>query len=429
MTSLRLKSLEVLKLRGVKPCALAFDDGINFVLGRNASGKTTLLNLIASIFRQDFSMWRREPYHVRYRLEAVAGESTLSIEVEIEAKSNGALVQRHGDLPTRVQLSAKGEGAPWERSKTFARGSAEGESDSAANVAQAPWQRGFLQRLLLEDQGDFQRFRPYVYCLQAADGGRFDEGLGTFASMLGSFDASVGEGASSTLAAKLVIGIPFDAAEAVHALQMRGHFVPGVLEIDFGEELLELSSEERSRTRVRSSVSFLERVAELLGFERGVWEPILGESHRGAEGEVLRFDSFGFEFERRDGSFVRHDHLSFGQKRLLAFFYYLALECPVVIADELANGFHRDWIGAVLEEIGDRQAFLTSQNPVLVGEHTPETAEAIQRRFVVCSRDDTAEFSSMEWRNPTPEEARSLDRELSVGVEPLADVLYRWGLW
>ena len=54
-------------------------------------------------------------------------------------------------------------------------------------------------------------------------------------------------------------------------------------------------------------------------------------------------------FEDHDGSVVRHEDLSYGQKRLLAFYYYLAASPVTVIADELVDGLHHLWIDAAIE--------------------------------------------------------------------------------
>jgi len=98
---------------------------------------------------------------------------------------------------------------------------------------------------------------------------------------------------------------------------------------------------------------------------------------------------------------------SYGQKRLLSFFA-ISDPCPeVLIADELVNGLHHEWIRACIDEVGDRQAFLTSQNPLLLDYLEFESAEDVQRGFVLCSRETTGEATQLVWRNPTTAEGAS----------------------
>ena len=61
------------------------------------------------------------------------------------------------------------------------------------------------------------------------------------------------------------------------------------------------------------------------------------------------------------------DLLSYGQKRLLSFYWYLAVRADQpVVADELANGLHYEWIDACVNELSERQSFLATQNPLLM---------------------------------------------------------------
>jgi len=86
-----------------------------------------------------------------------------------------------------------------------------------------------------------------------------------------------------------------------------------------------------------------------------------------------------------DGGFITQDRLSYGQKRLLMFYYYLASNPDIVIADELVNGLHHQWIRAAIEEIGERQAFLTSQNPLLLDYLPFSSAEHVRKSFMLCT--------------------------------------------
>jgi ABC-type molybdenum transport system ATPase subunit/photorepair protein PhrA len=98
----------------------------------------------------------------------------------------------------------------------------------------------------------------------------------------------------------------------------------------------------------------------------------------------IRNIAFRFWWER--GDFITYKRLSYGQKRLLTFFYYLASNPRFVVADELVNGLHYHWIAASVEAIGERQAFLTSQNPLLF-DYLPLTSpEEVRSSFVLCRK-------------------------------------------
>ena len=56
MPGVKLKHLKIHQYRNVRPgTELRFDDGINLVLGQNASGKTTLLSLLSAVSRSTFT--------------------------------------------------------------------------------------------------------------------------------------------------------------------------------------------------------------------------------------------------------------------------------------------------------------------------------------------------------------------------------------
>jgi hypothetical protein len=168
----------------------------------------------------------------------------------------------------------------------------------------------------------------------------------------------------------------------------------------------------------------------------------LGFTSASMQLELLRRESMGepkrwfrnlgelrFHFVKEDGTRLRHDQLSFGQRRLFAFFYYAAIQTNVIVADELTNGLHHAMIGQCLEVIGERQAFLATQNPLLLDNLTFENTEDVRRTFILCAteRDDGQE--RMVWRNMTADEAENFYRDYKVGISHVNDILRSWGLW
>ena len=66
---IKLLRLKVDRYRNVEPgTELRFNAGLNVLLGKNGTGKTTLLSLIACCFRGDFSRLRRENFALEYEL-------------------------------------------------------------------------------------------------------------------------------------------------------------------------------------------------------------------------------------------------------------------------------------------------------------------------------------------------------------------------
>src|SRR5690606_12677028 len=67
----KLKRLRIEQYRNVKPgTELRFDDGLNLILGQNASGKTTLLALLSAVCRSAFDGIADEDFVLEYELRS-----------------------------------------------------------------------------------------------------------------------------------------------------------------------------------------------------------------------------------------------------------------------------------------------------------------------------------------------------------------------
>ena len=126
----------------------------------------------------------------------------------------------------------------------------------------------------------------------------------------------------------------------------------------------------------------------------------------------------------RDATFT-HDQLSYGEKRLLTFMYHASANPEILVADELVNGLHHGWIQACLDAI-QGQAFLTSQNPLLLDYLPFSSAEEVQRRFILCDRD---EHGAWIWRNMDEDAAGAFFRAYKVGIQHVSEILETKGLW
>ncbi len=136
-----------------------------------------------------------------------------------------------------------------------------------------------------------------------------------------------------------------------------------------------------------------------------------------------------FVFSRSAGTTFNHHALSYGQKRLLAFLYYLDVNEHYVVADELVNGMHHDWIKACLELMGTRQTFLTSQNPLLLDYLPLESVEQVQRSFIQCNARTSDKKSEFVWSNLDAEDATQLLADYEVGIQHVGELLRVRGLW
>ncbi|WNG62461.1 ATP-binding protein [Archangium gephyra] len=177
-----------------------------------------------------------------------------------------------------------------------------------------------------------------------------------------------------------------------------------------------------------ASAAFLKRVVELLGFQSAQMR-LQRTARTPSPNEQFIFGNLQFDFTRRDGSVTNHALLSYGQKRLLAFYYYQACNLGCVVADELVNGMHHEWIDACLEELGDRQAFLTSQNPLLLDYLSFESAEEVRSSFVLCRTEFQEDREQMVWENMTAEDSEGFFKAYQVAIQHVSELLRTRGLW
>jgi hypothetical protein len=189
----------------------------------------------------------------------------------------------------------------------------------------------------------------------------------------------------------------------------------------------------------QESLRFLQRVVDILGVH-GVTlvvsldRKLVASLDRKVASESEEDDRFiynGFEFRvtLADGAIISHKHLSYGQKRLLSFFYYAACNPDIVIADELVNGLHYEWIEACLQEIQDRQTFLTSQNPVLLDMLPFQSADDVRRSFILCSNEMRDGRVQMVWRTMSEQSANAFYRAYDTQALQVSEILRTNDLW
>ena len=404
----KLTKLSIKKFRNVAPTTLEFRPGLNVLLGKNAAGKTTLLRLLSTAIGNEEAALQEDVLDVSYRVsgESVDIEHTitrmrvnelaLSLEPgrpEGEALSslqqtdsfvmeeNGVLVLSAEVLPNEVVIKRTGK-----------------QNLIRRRFRAAP--AGSIFLALMEDQKDSTSRKLATEFIAAGihSAGRMDESLEWFGKLL--------------------------------ELELKGNPRSVTWNMwGIPRSMYDLLSESMQEgTSATFSLAFLDRAAHVLGYDsasvRFDVERLSPEPSR----QIVRLSNLRFFF-KRPGEEVSHDLLSYGQKRLLAFFAHADASRHVIIADELVNGLHHDWITACLDEIGDRQAFLTSQNPLLLDFLRFDSVEEVRRTFILCERTSGEAGAQLIWRNPTEEEAESFFLAYQTGIQRVSDILLTKGLW
>ena len=437
----RLRWLKINKYRNVQPgTELRFDDGCNVVLGMNGSGKTTLLKLLAAVISCHFDFLKEE-YDLEYMLISGAGEvrarawmepaprGHVSIDILSHPQSAGGLGDplpkgferrfkatfRRADAPDSWGLSVDGEAAVLDQGSPDERPVPPSWRTSGVAMELA------VMAVLLGDThlaaiGFDGAWAARAIALMRTVR-RLDESLDTLRSLT---DAS---GDPELLQCPLVyafdrVGLEPHFATAGHG---NGGFWSAVPERLSGIGAQGLAVDLQLAGPMSAlSTEFGLKVAMSVDFLR--------KDHVGAE-LAWQWRGLSFAVSLPGGSVLTEEALSYGQKRLLTFLYYLAVNKYVVIADELVNGLHHSWIKLCLERIGDRQAFLTSQNPILIDYLPPASVEQAQRQFIICRTVKTKDGEELVWRNMSEDAAERVLKAYQVGIQQLSDVLESKGLW
>lgn len=422
----RLRRLKIEHFRDVRPgTELRFGDGWNVLVGRNGSGKTTLLNLISMVLRDDLTPLQGEVFAIEYELGFEDGISTVVRAVNSLRPSLTEGMRRELDAAVTVLTTTNG-GRPVvaRRLATTKRTDLEEGKDTGDLFIANPLLRARFHSLVadfqregmtpsLEVQGRALDYNRECY--------RMDEGVSTF-------DVLVGARGSNrvSLPPRAIAVSPFHALTDATGQTLAGHFVPTVLVVRMMAQL----------SGVRASVEFdlggseeLDRCVSLLGRGRVV---VVATSASEEEdcGDGPSFGNFRFFSQHGASPLIPHEHWSFGQKRLLTFFWYLACNPDVVVADELVNGLHWEWIDACVDAIGTRQVFVSAQNPLLLDHLGFDSEDSVAHGFVLCRSAPAGEGrSETVWTHPDAAQSAEFFRSYQNGVMQVHDILRTQGLW
>ncbi len=418
-----LRELVVVRFRQVEPGArLRFGAGVNVLLGRNGTGKTTLLELIGMVLRADFSPLAAAPEGAEVSFVMQAGEVEVSAELVVqERRPAKRLPEWTAELQVRKagaplgQMSGRSAngGGTWELTGEDRTGLLFGGDLLAPGIFS---QLGWFGVVDLDERHD-DAARTLRALLEVWGLGserrrvRFDEGLDLYRAL-------VGEAALPGYQSGLRLpGFPDDSPNTPKTVF--DSFLASPV-----QRSLRVSREERGgEPTLTAMVSVLEMSAVTV-------KPRIDTS-RVSDPSQWSASAWDFELTRPDGLTVGHAGLSYGQKRMLAFLWHLGCnpEGPI-LADELVNGFHHAWIESVVEQLGDRQAFVACQNPLLIDNLGFDEAAEVAQAFVLCVADaSTAGRVTWQWRNPTDTESEGFFSAYGVGIQHVSEVLRSKGLW
>jgi len=414
---LKLRRLRIDKFRSVAPgTELRFSDGFNVLLGQNGTGKTTLLELISMVVRSNFQSLAKEELAIEYELEK-SGEGTLVVVIRNEQAIEQVQPPLLVGAPETFRSSAEIRGEP---SSSGQQSLIRYNAETGLHVGDKPpygplgipscMDPGFLFFYLLKDL-TLARFAQSVIVAGRAQ--RFDESLELFARIT---DSS---------------GFPGELLRLARGPFIPGSFAPPLVPDAMLRKLEGMYKPTRSDYALaHQDLDFLSEIKDVMGFASAELKVDVIERHpvNGAS-ERVKLGNLVFRFWWEGGDFITHSRLSYGQKRLLTFFYYLASNPDFVIADELVNGLHHRWIAASVEAIGQRQAFLTSQNPLLFDYLPLASPEEVRSSFVLCRSEPRDGRPGWAWENMSEEDAAELFAAHEVGIEHVSEILQSRGLW
>lgn len=445
---LRLRRVKIHHYRGLRDVDLEFGDGPVFLLGKNGSGKTTVLELLSILAssRLGVLVARGEPVDVEW-------------EVEREGRSGAPVENEHIGAKLRFEAAPEQFVPAWPADPTNPRPPATrwrlgidvlgaGSLESGGGAAPIPGRfalaspGGASAEGLTEEQ--VAQFRAMFG--GASDGSWLLRLFFTFAT--GADGAAQREPASSEVAMRFLDlgahaeGRVFDEAlSSFRAVFGEGATAGGFFAPSAGDRLVGGSIGPmwgRGFLRRADSTQALATFTMEAEGEPGLACRWLGAERIELEANHLRtserfslYTGFTAQIHWPGGVIHHHDALSFGQKRLLAFLWWASLDdFSPVFTDELTNGLHAEWMEEIKTFLGDRQSFHALQNPLLIDAWGPgDSAEDVRRRFVLCSVESSPEGRRWGCRNPTVEEAERLFQAWDVGFQSLSELLRTHGLW
>jgi energy-coupling factor transporter ATP-binding protein EcfA2 len=416
---MKLRRLTIHQFMQVQPGTILFNDGYNVLLGRNGTGKTSLLKLITAVISGNVKAYESIPFKLEWEL----GLDDHSL-VMTASSTGGSDSEYSGPEHDNVQ---------WNYSMTFSgpfgmtvyecRSDGHFGVDPSQEPQEIRWNDLFSSDILTQIASRLftteDDWAPFVNALfkMYRGVGRFDEALGTFDLMCGSGPSEY----DSPPVAWHVVAKSAGGARLDYSM-----LFPRSIDTAMSQRIEKSDWEPQFAS---DDWPELGGMAKALGCQRLAFTSRF-QSSTNDDGEIRAF-YLGFDVRVTfdDGSAFTASRLSFGQKRLLSFLYYLSANPHFVIADELVNGLHWEWIHTCVSAIGSRQSFLTSQNPLLLDQIPLGSSEAAAQTFIQCIGVPGKAGTAWSWRNLGNEHATDLWEAYEVGIQQVAEILRSRGMW
>lgn len=404
----KLSRVSIQRFRAVRPGTdLRFRNGLNLIVGRNGSGKTSLLELVSAIVTMDFSPLKTEEVDVRF--EAVFDGDEVSAQV-VQTKSSEADASPDGVLRTlELKLKPKGDADPLKvhvrgQHMTIERaGTVAYDGAAAFDPATRPGMATLLDLVRqLAARQPLSQTRTLLAASRLGRAVRHDEALDYLGRIfLGQPEIYLmpSEGTGPVALSFLVAEWILDGIAAHAASGAKPPYL-----IPAGDES-----------------TFL-RILAALGLQSATAAVELVEQ---AESGAGQFRLLGLGLVRPDNTMIDLRKLSFGQKRLLSLFAYLAANPNLAVIDELTNGLDAAWIRLCVEQLGRRQSFLSVPNPLLLEHVDFDSGEELRRSLTLCHVTD----GQLTWSELDEKPANAFYRSWKAGPAEFAAMLKTKSLW
>jgi energy-coupling factor transporter ATP-binding protein EcfA2 len=404
----QLSRLTIQQFRRVRPGTdLRFRKGLNLLVGRNGSGRTSLLDLVSAIATMDFSPLAAEELDVRFHAQFDGDEVSAEVVQRRAPEDPGA--GKDGLIRTLdLRLKPRGDAdnlkvhVQGQRMVIERQGASLYDGPAGFDPATRPGMSTLLDLVRqVSTRQELSQLRTLLAASRLGRAVRHDEALAWFDRLFVDGleiyvmpSAGTGPVALSFLAPEWILdGI----ASRVSAGEAPPYRIPA------GDE------------------SLLQPLLPSLGLSSAAATVALMDQ---ADSGTRRFRLSGLHFERPSGESVDVRHLPFGHRRLLSLMTYLAANPGIAIIDELTNGLDDRGIRAVVEQLARRQVFL-SATPLLLEHAAFDSGEDLGGALTLC--DDTGDHIQLS--ELSGKQASAFYRTWKAGPVEMANFLRAKGLW
>lgn len=431
---LRLENITFHRLGNIAPgTALRFSDRGALLLGRNGSGKTTLLNNILDALCFDWQSLARQSndgFELEYTLRIhLAAQNAVRLHVRL-----------HG-APLRSPQQLWFFDAPMTAGHSFEVTVTDDAGTLLVDITATKHQTTYSfpdgrtsthpvsshtlpsAFALLEDNGDmaFEGAWPLAQYLtrQLALLHRYDEALHYF-----------GQLTEEDHEPRVVVSFAYQ-GQAFGAAEHHS-FVPSEATCRLLQHAAIIGLDAAEHPRVEAPhhpssqpLAWLEAFRDLCGFDKASISFPLVDSKTSSNMTVVTYGPMDLRYSTHGANLQDH-HLSFGQKRLFSLLHYFDAHQSLVLADELVNGLHHEWIQHCIDLAETRQSFLSSQNPLLFDFMHFSSPHDAADRFIECTLDEAGRFL---WRNMSLEDTSEFYAVYQSGIQHVSEILRTRGYW